>query len=213
MPTTAHNTRFELCQALCNCENNHILSNLPPCYVWQLTALNLCWAWKQSPKKSGKIQIQRESGPVLSGCQLTKHPWLITVCVSDFSMNIYTVLVVVLKKRLLCNEFSGNQQEIKCLLPKLFAAISACAQLGLCGVKSMSAFNLRKKKQTKKKYTRALFHIKDKPAFSVLCKPVLIPFTWPSGTVAQFWLTETTKSDLKLTDHCATIVREGLVQK
>lgn len=34
--------------------------------------------------------------------------------------------------------------------------------------------------------------------FSVLCKPVLILYTWPSGTEAQLWLIETTNKERSL---------------
>lgn len=39
---------------------------------------------------------------------------------------------------------------------------------------------------------------KGRLCFSVLCKPVLIRYTWPSGTEAQLWLIETTNKELSL---------------
>lgn len=41
--------------------------------------------------------------------------------------------------------------------------------------------------------THPFFHIKGMSSLSLLCKLVLILYTWPSGTEAQLWLIETTK--------------------
>lgn len=47
--------------------------------------------------------------------------------------------------------------------------------------------------------THPFFHIKGMSSLSLLCKLVLILYTWPSGTKAQLWLIETkNKSDCYL---------------
>lgn len=63
--------------------------------------------------------------------------------------------------------------------------------------------------------THPFFHIKGMPLLSMLCKLVLILYTWPSGTEAQLWLIETTKKRVIAIyqDHYATDAGEGLEQK
>ena len=69
---------------------------------------------------------------------------------------------------------------------------STSAQLDFCCLKSITALNLRET------HTHPSFHIKGVSVFSALCKPVLILYTWPSGTKAQLWLIETTNKERSL---------------
>lgn len=69
---------------------------------------------------------------------------------------------------------------------------STSAQLDFCCLKSITALNLRET------HTHPSFHIKGVSVFFALCKPVLILYTWPSGTKAQLWLIETTNKERSL---------------
>ena len=59
------------------------------------------------------------------------------------------------------------------------------------------------------RHTHPLFHIKGVSVFSVLCKPVLILYTWPSGTKAQLWLIETTNKERSLSPRSLHNRRQG----
>lgn len=60
-----------------------------------------------------------------------------------------------------------------------------------------------------KRHTHPFFHIKGVSVRSVLCKPVLIRYTWPSGTKAQLWLIETTNKERSLSPRSLRNRRQG----
>lgn len=57
--------------------------------------------------------------------------------------------------------------------------------------------------------THPFFHIKGMSLLSLLCKLVLILYTWPSGTEAQLWLIETTKKEWLLSTKIITQPTQG----